>query len=198
MPDGADPATDGARVESSQRTTYCQSERVPGRVQASSSLGTGTCSQDRAKDSGRRWRIQPGRVDPGRDAVPRSMPRPQTENALNRRWLDAYGSGFPRLVTHRSRTPWCLREQTALQNGSRFVIATGGRSFPHTRQRPSSRTLGSLSLRAQADLRRVLTPRSTTCHARSSSAASASLLPACRSAELTSHASFQPRPRPLS
>jgi hypothetical protein len=35
----------GARVEGSQRTTYCQSERVPGRMQAGSSLGTGTCSQ---------------------------------------------------------------------------------------------------------------------------------------------------------
>jgi hypothetical protein len=31
-------------------------------------------------------------------------------------------------ITHVSRVPWCLREQTALQNGSRFLIATGGRS----------------------------------------------------------------------
>jgi hypothetical protein len=37
------------------------------------------------------------------------------------------------------------------------MTATGGRSEPQTTHRPSSRTLGSLSLRSAASLKRVLT-----------------------------------------
>jgi hypothetical protein len=60
-----------------------------------------------------------------------------------------------RPITHTSRTPWCSREQTELQNGSRFPTATGGRSFPQTRHRPSLRTLGSLSPRSRRGARRL-------------------------------------------
>jgi hypothetical protein len=84
------------------------------------------------------------------------MLRPQAENALNGRWLATYRTGFPRSITPASRTPWCLREQTRLQNGSRFVTATGGRSSPHTKHRPSLRTLGSLSPISRRDARRPL------------------------------------------
>jgi hypothetical protein len=50
-----------------------------------------------------------------------------------------------------------VREHAVLQNGSLLMTPTGGRSEPQTTHRPSSRTLGSLSLRSAASLKRVLT-----------------------------------------
>jgi hypothetical protein len=88
------------------------------------------------------------------------MLRPQAENALNGRWLATYRTGFSRSITHASRTPWCLREQTRLQNGSRLATATGGRSSPHTKHRPSLRTLGSWSPRSRRGARRPLIQQS--------------------------------------
>jgi hypothetical protein len=46
---------------------------------------------------------------------------------------------------------------SAPSDGSRLPTATGGRSFPHTRQRPFFRTLGSSPPRSSARPRRLLT-----------------------------------------
>src|SRR5207244_10039989 len=65
-----------------------------------------------------------------------------------------------RAAIQTSTTPWYLREQTALQNGSRLRIATGGRSSPQITHRPSLRTFSSFPSWI------------ATCRGRSSSAAS--------------------------